>query len=191
MITSSSDSPRGHICPWWFIRSFDNPLRRLIHKPVEILRDFVRPNDVCLDLGCGFGYFAIPMAELVGPAGWVTAADIQVEMLAGVRRRAEKAGVLPRIRLLQVDAGHQLDGAYDFVLAFWMVHEVADQDSLFRGVRSILKPGGRMIVAEPKGHVSRTEFERMVAIAEGVGLVKIADLPVSLSHAAVFGLFVP
>jgi ubiquinone/menaquinone biosynthesis C-methylase UbiE len=52
-----------------------------------------------VDIGCGIGYFTISMARLVGPAGSVTAVDLQPEMLAGVERRAEKVGVRERIRL--------------------------------------------------------------------------------------------
>jgi ubiquinone/menaquinone biosynthesis C-methylase UbiE len=115
------------VCPWWLIHTFDNPLRRLVQDPERILRGGVRPGDRCLDLGCGLGYFTVPMARIVGPAGTVTAADLQPEMLAGVRRRAEKAGLASRVRLHRVDAsGVHFDGVFDFVLAFWMVHEVPD-----------------------------------------------------------------
>ena len=82
-------SPKSHVCPWWLIRTFDNFVRRFLQKPERILQDIVRPGDACLDVGCGIGYFTIPMAGMVGPSGSVTAVDLQPEMLAGVRRRAK------------------------------------------------------------------------------------------------------
>ena len=97
--TRSADRPAGNVCPWWLCPTFDNPLRRLIHNPDRILAGLVRPGETALDLGCGMGYFSIPLARLVGPEGKVICVDLQEQMLAGVRRRAERAGVADRIRL--------------------------------------------------------------------------------------------
>ncbi len=65
--TPSSHSRSGNVCPWWLCPTFDNPLRRLIHNPDRILAGLVRPGEIALDLGCGMGYFSIPLARLVGP----------------------------------------------------------------------------------------------------------------------------
>jgi ubiquinone/menaquinone biosynthesis C-methylase UbiE len=171
-------------CPWWFIRSFDNPLRRLVQDPEKILREFVRPGDACLDIGCGIGYFTIPLAGLTGPSGRVTAVDLQPEMLAGVAKRAKRAGLSDRIRLHQADAsGLQLDGSFDFTLAFWMVHEVPDQAALFRQIRELLNPGGHMLLVEPIGHVRRAAFQRTLATLSDAGLVVSQMVAVRLSRA--------
>jgi len=175
---------KTHVCPWWLIHTFDNPLRRLVQKPERILQDVVRPGDVCLDLGCGIGYFTIPMAGIVGPSGSVTAADLQSEMLAGVKSRAEKAGLSSRIRLHQVDAsGLHFEAAFDFALAFWMMHEVPDQGSLLQQLRTALKPGGRFLLVEPKGHVRQAAFDRTVDLAEKTGLTKGKPLDIFFSRA--------
>jgi ubiquinone/menaquinone biosynthesis C-methylase UbiE len=146
----------------------------------------VRPGDACLDIGCGIGYFTIPLARLAGPSGCVTAVDLQAEMLAGVAKRAKRAGLSERIRLHQADAsGLLLDGSFDFVLAFWMVHEVPDQAALFRQIRKVLDPGGRLLLVEPKGHVRRAAFDRTLATACDVGLVVSQTVGVRLSRAAV------
>jgi hypothetical protein len=34
----------AHVCPWWFVRSFDNPIRRRLHDPVQIFGASVRPT---------------------------------------------------------------------------------------------------------------------------------------------------
>ena len=156
-----------------------------MQNPEKILREFVRPGDACLDIGCGIGYFTIPLARLAGPSGRVTAVDLQAEMLAGVAKRAERAGLSERIRLHQADAsGLQLEGSFDFVLAFWMVHEVPDQAALFRQIREVLNPGGRILLVEPIGHVRRADFERTLVTASDAGLAVSQTPRVRLSRAA-------
>lgn len=184
MTETSSALPRTRICPWWLIHTFDNPLRRLLHNPEEILRGFVRAGDICLDLGCGYGYFTIPLARLVGTAGNVIAADVQSEMLDGVRRRAEKAGVQGQIQLHRVDAsGLHFERMVDFVLAFWMVHEVPDQEAMLAQIRASLKRGGLFLLVEPKGHVTKRAWSRTLGMAERAGFHRDAEPHVRASRA--------
>ena len=171
-------------CPWWFVRSFDNPLRRLVQDPEQILRELVRPGNACLDVGCGIGYFTIPLARLTGPSGRVTAVDLQPEMLAGVAKRAKRAGLSDRVRLHQADAsGLRLEDSFDFVLAFWMLHEVPDQPALFRQIREVLSPGGCILLVEPIGHVREAAFERTLETASDAGLTVSQRVSVRLSRA--------
>ena len=74
----------------------------------------------------------------------------------------------------------------DFALAFWMLHEVPDQAAFLAEVRACLKPGGRLLVVEPRLHVGGAAFERSVAIARGVGLLPVARPAVALSRAVLF-----
>ena len=74
------------------------------------------------------GYFSIPLAQLVGSQGKVICIDLQQQMLDGLRRRAEKAGVLDTIAMHRCEPTRLgLPEPVDFVLAFWMLHEVPDQ----------------------------------------------------------------
>lgn len=172
------------VCPWWFISVFDNPIRRCFHNPEWVLKGLVCPGDRALDLGCGRGYFTIPMARLAGATGSVTAVDIQARMLAGVQRRAERAGMLPRIQLHQADrSGLGVTGPFDVALAFWVVHEVADQAALFQQMGEALRPGGRLLMVEPKVHVTGTAFARSLAVARAAGWERMGGLQVSLSRA--------
>jgi ubiquinone/menaquinone biosynthesis C-methylase UbiE len=55
----------GHVCPWWLAYSFDNPLRRIFHKPEKIFASMVRPGMTVADIGCGMGYFSLGLARIV------------------------------------------------------------------------------------------------------------------------------
>lgn len=174
-----------HICPWWLCFTFDNPLRRLVHDPQAILGSWVRSGDTVLDVGPGMGYFTIPLAELVGPSGRVIAADIQPKMLDAVLRRARRKGVADRIRIhLSTPESLGIGQKVDFVLAFWIVHEIADQETFFKQIRSILKPSGGLLLAEPVIHVSRQMFLRTLDAAKKMGLTVIEHPRIALSHSA-------
>ena len=86
-----------HVCPWWFCYSFDNPLRRFFHDSEPLLALYVKPGMTAVDIGCGMGYFTIPLARITGPGGKVIAVDLQERMLDALVRRAAKAGVADRI----------------------------------------------------------------------------------------------
>ncbi len=185
MCSASHDQEPGYVCPWWLIWTFDNPARRLFQNPEKLLRDFVREGDRCLDVGCGTGYFTIPMARLAGKSGSVTAVDLQARMLEGVRRRAEKAGLQSRIRLHRANASNlDVDGVFDFALAFWMVHEVPDQSAFFRQIGERLRPSGRLLVVEPSGHVDGPSFDESLTRASRAGLERVGKIDVAFSRAA-------
>jgi ubiquinone/menaquinone biosynthesis C-methylase UbiE len=159
-----------HTCPWWFVYSFDNPLRRLVQNPRATLAGFVKGGQTVVDVGCGAGYFSLALAEIVGPEGKVLALDIQDQMLAISRRRAERRGLGRRIefRLCAPD-GLGLTDPVDLVLAFWMVHEVSDQKAFLNEIRGFLKPEGALLIVEPKVHVPEHRFQSTVDLARTTG----------------------
>jgi ubiquinone/menaquinone biosynthesis C-methylase UbiE len=172
-----------HTCPWWFGWTFDNPLRRLVHDPARILDGLVRPGDTVVDIGCGLGFFTIALARLVGPEGRVIAVDVQDGMLARARRRAERRGVADRIRFHRCAPDRLgLDCEADFVLAFWMVHEVSQPATFLSEVRALLRPSSRFLVAEPKGHVPAASFARTVDRIRAAGFEVTAGPSVRFSR---------
>jgi len=162
-------------CPWWLIFTFDNVFRRWYHDPKSILGEYVRPGDTALDVGCGIGYFTIPLAELVGENGMVIAADLQEQMLKGVRRRSKRSGLEGRIRChLSQPEAIGVTEPVDFALAFWMVHEVRQPQAFLREIYDLLKPGGRFLLVEPVFHVSETDFKLTSEKCETAGFRIIA-----------------
>jgi len=176
---------RTGTCPWWLCFTFDNPLRRIIQKPEKILHGLVREGDTALDIGCGMGYFSLPLAGIVGSSGKVICVDLQEKMLDAVRRKAERAGLIKVMRFQQctLDSLGLTDNA-DFALAFWMVHEVRNKKGFFQDVRGSLKAEGTLLIVEPKLHVSRDAFDTTLSIAQAEGF-KVVDRPtVTISMAA-------
>ena len=175
-----------HVCPWWCCFFFDNVLRRALHSPETILGPYVAPGDTILDVGPGMGYFTIPLARMVGEKGRVIAADVQPEMLRFLRRRAERAGVSHRVEthLCRPEA-LGIDVRVDFILAFWMVHEVPSQEDFFKELKSVLKPSGSLLVSEPKIHVSRAMFNKTLETVRVLGFSVKEEPKLRLSHSAV------
>jgi len=177
----------GFVCPWWGGYFIDNPLRRLIHDPAKIVGPYVRPGMTVMDVGCGMGFFAIAMARMVGETGRVIAVDLQQKMLDVLNRRAARAGLAQRIRTHRCQADvlgiHQ---PVDFALAFAVVHEVPDVHRFLGQVHSCLRAEAKLLVAEPRLHVSGRAFQAMVALAEAVGLEQSEQPVVRWCRAMVF-----
>jgi ubiquinone/menaquinone biosynthesis C-methylase UbiE len=136
-----------------------------------------------LDVGCGPGFFTLAMAGLVGERGQVIAADLQEGMLTRLSQKIRGTPLETRIRTVKCDRDNiNVSGRVDFVLTFYMVHEVPDKASFFRQLFGVLSAQGRILIVEPKlFHVSRSEFERTLAIAEGIGFERSPAPPLLLS----------
>lgn len=175
-----------HVCPWWMAWTFDNPLRKLLQDPERILGGFVREGMAVADIGCGMGYFSVAMAKLVGPDGKVLSVDLQEKMLEYLRRRASRAGVTERITTVLAEPDDiKITGQVDFVLAFWMVHEVKDIPRFFGQVTAVLKAGGKVLYVEPWMHVTQKRFEEILGHAKTAGFV-VSDGPkIGMSRSAV------
>jgi ubiquinone/menaquinone biosynthesis C-methylase UbiE len=165
-----------HVCPPILGYLLINPLRRLIENPEKMLGPFVTPGMTVLEPGPGMGFFTLPMARMAGPDGKIVVVDIQERMLAKLRRRAAKAGLAERIdaRLISGESMGVGDmaGLVDLATAIHVVHELPDQGAFFNEVFDVLKPGGRLLIIEPKGHVKEKDFERSILLALGAGFAK-------------------
>ena len=64
----------------------------------------------------------------------------------------------------------------DFILAFYMIHEVPDMAHTLEELKALLNDGGIILAVEPKMHVSKAGFKTMLDDAEEIGL-KAIDFP--------------
>ena len=162
------------VCPWWVGPLLASPVRRLVNDPAGLLKPFVRAGMTVLEPGPGMGFFTLELARLVGPGGRVVAVDLQPRMIAGLRRRAERVGLLDRIETRVARAATMdLDGrddAVDFVLAFAVVHETPSAEIFFAEAARAMKPGASLLLAEPAGHVGAEAFDRELSSAAKCGL---------------------
>ena len=176
----------SHVCPWWVGYLLLFPLRRLRQDPRKWLGPFVREGMVVLEPGPGMGFFTLDLARMVGPSGRVVAVEVQEKMLDALRRRAAREGLLERIdlRLAKPDRLGIDDraGRVDLVGAVFMVHEMPDGDAFFAEAHRALRPGGRLLLAEPKFHVRKKDFEESVGAAERAGFAREEGSPFSSAH---------
>ena len=182
-----SADQKSHVCPAQHAGWLTSSVRKLGNNPRRILRGLVSKGDTAVDLGAGPGFFTLPLAEMVGENGRVIAVDVQEEMLAQLRVRAEKAGLASRIQLhhSSSDAIGVADRA-DFALAFYVLHEVPQKDNFLREVQGILREGGRFLLVEPMGHVSKAQFAETVEVAKQAGFVPVAEPRVAFSRVTLF-----
>lgn len=163
------------VCPWWLGYGLASPLRRLSVDPEKLLGPLVKAGSTVLEPGPGMGFFTVPLARMVGPAGRVIAVDVQQKMLDGLARRARRAGVLERVELrLAGPRGLGIEdraGRADFALAFAMVHEVDHQALLFQELAAGLKQGGMLLFCEPAGHVGPEGFAASLDLARAAGFI--------------------
>ena len=170
-IQTQASSQHHHVCPWWMAYTFDNPVRKLFHNPHKIFGDHIKAGMTVMDVGCGMGYFSRGMAKLVGANGKVIAVDLQQKMLDIMLRRARRSGVADRIRPHHCEADTiGIQEPVDFILAFWMVHEVSDKHHFFLQLQSNLATKGKILIAEPKMHVTAEALDRTIEIAQNNGL---------------------
>ena len=177
----------SQICSHRHVRSFDNFLRPYIHNCHKLFADYVRPGMRVLDLGCGAGFATLALADMVGGRGEVVAVDLQQEMLDILKQRLAGTDLENRVRL-QCCSADDLDvpGRFDFINAFYMVHEVGDKRAFFREAHGALAHQAHLFIAEPLFHVSAKEFELMLETAVSCGLAVTCRPRVMFSRAVVF-----
>ena len=106
----------------------------------------ILPGQCVLDLGCGPGFWTLPMAEMVGSQGRVWALDVSQELLDLLAERTPPAqvhllrGELPTINLP--------DDSIDLVWGAFVVHEVEPLDKLIHEIRRVLVRHGKVAVLD-------------------------------------------
>ena len=181
-----------HVIPAWMVPLLSLPIRRFWDKPERIVLPLIRPGDWVLEVGPGSGFFTLPMAKAVGSQGRI----LCVELQEVVRRRLERS--VTRRGLAQVQVRpclgndlqiQDLEGSMDLAVAIDVLHETPDPASTMRQMAAALRPGGKLLVREPRGHCPWPTFQAEVAWAFSSGLVRQAG-PWASGSKAQIALFV-
>lgn len=177
---------KSRVCPVEMANSLDNRIRRWLQDPGKILRPYIKAGMTVLDLGCGPGFFSVDLAQMVGKSGRVIAADMQEGMLQKLRAKIRGTELEERITLHKCEKDKiGLSEHIDFILTFYMVHEVPNQGDFFNEMKSILKPNGQVLVVEPPFHVSNAAFEQTIRIAHDAGFVVVEKPKVFFGKAVI------
>lgn len=177
---NQNELPAHHTCPWLLQYVLAMPLRRLVESPEKTVGACVAPGMTVLEPGPGFGFFTLPMARMVGPGGKVVSVDIEPRAIEKLKSRAKKKGLGDRIdarpcgpRELGLEEYRE---KIDVAILMNVLHEMADIPGFLAQVTGLLKPGGRMLLAEPKGHVSPRNFEAELELCRKAGF-RVLDPP--------------
>ena len=121
----------------------------------------IEPGEVVLDLGCGAGTDLLIAAQMTGPDGRVIGIDMTPGMLARARASAAAMG-LPNVELHEslIESLPTPDEAVDVIISNGVIDLVVDKDAVFAELDRVLRPGGRLQLADVVIHTEVSEDAR-------------------------------
>jgi arsenite methyltransferase len=170
----STDQEQDFIFPTGraWAQQLDYPEPELGRVPDAIVESFagvanhwllgrIEPGSVVLDLGCGAGTDLLIAAQMVGPEGRVIGVDMTGAMLERAKASADEMG-LDNVELHEslIESLPLEDSSVDVVISNGVIDLVPDKDAVFDEIDRVLRPGGRLQVADVVIHEEVSEDAR-------------------------------
>ncbi len=166
----------SHAGDWWDPDGPEAMLHKLNPVRLKYVRDRIDQHWQCdervrrplegktaLDVGCGAGLLAEPLARL---GAKVTGVDASSELIAVAREHAEAMGLDVDYRAADV---LEIEGAFDLVTCMEVIEHVADPAAFLGALAGRLAPGGLLILSTP----NQTGWSKLMMITIGEGLGRI------------------
>jgi arsenite methyltransferase len=121
----------------------------------------VEPGQVVLDLGCGAGTDLLIAAQMTGPTGRVIGVDMTAGMLERARASADEMGI-DNVELHEslIESLPLEDASVDIVISNGVIDLVPDKDAVLDEIDRVLRPGGRLQLADVVIHHEVSEDAR-------------------------------
>jgi SAM-dependent methyltransferase len=121
----------------------------------------IERDEVVLDLGCGAGTDLLIAAQMAGPAGRAIGVDMTPAMLERARAGAREMG-LANVELHEslIESLPLPDASVDVVISNGVIDLVPDKDAAFAEIDRVLRPGGRLQIADVVIHTEVSEDAR-------------------------------
>ena len=161
---------------WWDPNGASAMLHKLNPVRVKYVRDQIDQHWQCdecsrspltektaLDVGCGAGLLAEPLARL---GAKVTGIDASPEVIAVAREHAARQGLEIDYRAGDVQ---ELEGQFDLITCMEVIEHVADPAAFVKALAKRLAPNGLLVMSTPNA----TSWSRlmMITVAEGIGQI--------------------
>jgi 2-polyprenyl-6-hydroxyphenyl methylase / 3-demethylubiquinone-9 3-methyltransferase len=161
---------------WWDPSGPEAMLHRLNPVRLKYIRDQIDQHWQCdecrrtplegktaLDVGCGAGLLAEPLARL---GASVTGLDAAPELIAAAREHAAPQGLAIDYRAGELT---ELEGQFDLITCMEVIEHVADPAAFVKALATRLAPDGLLILSTPNA----TGWSKLLMITIGEGLGRI------------------
>jgi len=161
-------------CKWDEIRKdyYDENLRDVIIQKANI-----KTGNIVLDIGCGTGFLSLGVAKAVGKNGKAMGIDISEEMMKKAKENLSMAG-FSNIEFRVGDAENipLEDNSVDLVVGNMVLHHCPNPESAIEEMARVLKPKGRLVLADMEEHKEKWLKDEMADLWLGFNLQKIKEM---------------